>query len=276
MAGHDVIVIGASAGGVEALSQLVAQFPSDLAASIFIVLHTAPDSPGLLAQILDNRGPLRATIPADGEPIEPGVIYVAPPDRHLLVKPGHMHLTRGPRENRSRPAIDVLFRSAAIAYGPRVVGVILTGLLNDGVVGLLAVQRCGGVTVAQDPADATYPDMPHNALKVVAADYVLPLAEMGAVLARLAGEPAPAAAPAPLDIVAEARFAERGVEMSDGEVQLGQATSLSCPECNGPLQRLENDAVHRYRCHVGHAYTAESLAADQGGRLNGLCGARCA
>lgn len=153
-ANHDIIVIGASAGGVETLIQLVEQLPSDLAASLFVVQHTSPESPGLLATILDGRGLLPAIVPGDGAAIERGVIYVAPPDQHMVIKPGHIHLTRGPHENRSRPAIDVSLRSAAVAYGSRVVGIILTGILNDGMAGLSSVKRCGGIAMVQDSASA--------------------------------------------------------------------------------------------------------------------------
>jgi two-component system chemotaxis response regulator CheB len=229
-----------------------------------VVQHVSPNSPGFLADILDGKGPLRAVVARDGELIEHGHIYVAPPDRHLLVKPGHLHLSRGPQENRSRPAIDVLFRSAAIAYGPRVIGVLLTGMLNDGVVGLAAIQRCGGLVVVQEPADALYPDLPANALRVVEADYVRPVAEMGALLVGLVGQAVGDRDPPPADIVAEARFAERQVTFDEDRMELGEPTSLSCPACHGPLQKMHHDGVHRYRCHVGHAFTAESLVPEQG------------
>jgi two-component system chemotaxis response regulator CheB len=260
---HDLVVIGTSAGGVETLIQLVGQLPPDFPASICIVLHTAPDSPGFLADILDGRGYLQAKIPADGERLEHGVIYVAPPDRHLVVKPGHVHLTRGPHENRSRPSIDVLFRSAAVAYGSRVVALLLTGLLNDGVVGLSAVQRCGGVVLVQDPDSASYPDLPLNALRAIAVDHVLPLAEMGEALVTLVHKPVAQAGDVPKEIVAEARFAERNAGPAYGEVPLGETTMLSCPECKGPLQYITNGGVSHYRCHTGHAFTAESLSLAQ-------------
>jgi len=263
MACHDIIAIGASAGGLEALSQLVNQLPPDLAASLFVVQHTSPESPGFLATILDGRGPLPAIMPADGTRIEKGMIYVAPPDRHLLLKKGHMHLTRGPHENRSRPAIDVLFRSAAVTYGPRVIGLILSGFLSDGVVGLMAIKRCGGVIIVQDPTDAKYPALPQNALQAMQADYVLPVAEIGAVITRLAGEPALERVSVPGDILAEARFAERNSGPAVGAPPLGELTSLSCPLCHGPLQFLQNDNTPHYRCHTGHSFTPESLESSQ-------------
>jgi two-component system chemotaxis response regulator CheB len=260
---QDIIVVGTSAGGVETLIQLVGQLPPDFPASIFVVLHTAPDSPGFLAHILDGRGYLPAKMPADGERIERGVIYVAPPDRHLVIKPGHIHLTRGPHENRSRPSIDVLFRSAAIAYGSRVVALLLTGLLNDGVVGLSAVKRCGGVVLVEDPKSALYSDLPLNALRAIEADYVRPVADMGEILVDLARQPVANVVSVPRDIVAEARFAERNSGPAAGEPLPGETSGLSCPECNGPLQYITNGHVPHYRCHTGHAFTAESLSLAQ-------------
>jgi two-component system, chemotaxis family, protein-glutamate methylesterase/glutaminase len=264
MAGHDLIVIGTSAGGVETLKVLVSQLPADLPAAICVVQHTSPDSPGFLADILNGKGPLHAVLATDGQAIEPGHIYVAPPDRHLVVKPGHLHLSRGPQENRSRPAIDVLFRSAAIAYGSRVIGVLLTGMLNDGVVGLVAIDRCGGLLVVQEPADAIYPELPANALRVVKADHVLPVAQMAALLVGLVNQPAANGSTPPPDIVAEARFAERQMRFNEDKMELGEPVSISCPSCDGPMQEMHTDGIHRYRCHVGHAFTAESLLVGQG------------
>jgi two-component system chemotaxis response regulator CheB len=264
MAGHDLIVIGTSAGGLETLKVLVSQLPANLPAAICVVQHTSPTSPGYLADILNGQGPFLAVLATDGQAIEQGYIYVAPPDHHLLVKPGHLHLSRGPQENRSRPSIDVLFRSAAVAYGPRVIGVLLTGMLNDGVVGLVAIQRCGGLVVVQEPADALYPDLPSNALRVVKADYVVPVAAMEALLAGLVRQPAANGTPAPKDIVAEARFAERRMKFEEEKIELGEPTYISCPACDGPMQEMHTDGIHRYRCHVGHAFTAETMAAEQG------------
>ena len=185
MIGHDIIVMGASGGGVETLSNLVTQFPENLPAAIFIVQRTMPTARGHLAQILTRAGPLPATIAQDGERFESAHIYVAPPDHHLLIKQGYLRVTRGLRENRVRPALDPLFRSAAVAYGARVVGVVLTGMQNDGTAGLLAIKRCGGIAIVQDPTDALYPSMPLSALEYVEVDYCVPMLKMGAVLYRL-------------------------------------------------------------------------------------------
>ena len=261
--GHDIIVIGASVGGVETLSNLVAQFPEDLSATIFIVLHVIPTATGQLAPLLDRAGPLRATTAQDCEIFEPGRIYVAPPDHHLLVKQGYLRVTRGLRENRVRPAIDPLFRSAAVAYGARVVGVVLTGLQNDGTSGLLAIQRCGGITMVQDPTDALYPDMPLSALEHVTVDYCLPVLKMGAVLYRLSQEPPAATPPISEELHIEVNIAENPADNSNCAEELGNAVALTCPECGGPLWQLRDKKLRRYRCRLGHAFTDESLLAGQ-------------
>src|SRR5262245_28926028 len=240
MAGHDIIVIGASVGGVEALASLVAQLPEDLAATLFVVQHTLPTARGRMAQILDRAGPLTATLAQDGERFEPAHIYVAPPDHHLLIKQGYLHVMRGLRENRVRPAIDPLFRSAAVTYGARVVGVVLTGLQNDGTAGLLAVKRCGGIAVVQDPADAFYPDMPRSAIEHVDVDYCLPVAKMGTVLHQLTQEPRVATVPIPVDLLVEADIAEHPSHSNNRIKELGALVSLICPDCGGPLWEIRH------------------------------------
>src|SRR5215203_640683 len=186
MPGRDIVVVGTSAGGVEALRTLVGGLPKHFPGSVFVVMHTAADAPGVLAQILDRSGPLPAINASNHDGIRPGYIYVAPPDFHLLLEPGHVRLSHGPKENRFRPAVDPLFRSAAQHFGPRVVGVILTGSLDDGTSGLWAVKSLGGAAVVQDPDEAFMSSMPQSALEHVEVDYKLPLAEIPGVLARLA------------------------------------------------------------------------------------------
>ena len=263
MKNRNIVAIGASAGGVEALGKLFSTLPAGLQASFFVVLHIPSESPSLLATLLDSSGPLVVTAAKDGEPIRPARVYVCPPDYHLLIEPGHIRLHRGPRENRHRPAIDPLFRSAAVAYRTRVVGIVLTGFLDDGSSGLLAIKRCGGVTIAQAPHDAQYPDMPKNAIAAAEPHYQLALDEMGSAIARLACEPAPPEKDVPDDIKMEARIA--GQTMSDirGKNQLGHLVPFSCPECSGPLWQIDADNVRRYRCHVGHGFTAKALLASQ-------------
>ncbi|HEX5691248.1 MAG TPA: chemotaxis protein CheB, partial [Roseiflexaceae bacterium] len=261
---RDMIVVGASAGGVDALKQLVAQLPGDLAASVFVVLHTSANDPGYLPAILNHAGPLEARLAEHGQPIRHGQIIVARPDQHLLLKNEQVILARGPRENRSRPAIDPLFRSAAAAYSTRVIGVLLSGLLDDGLSGMAAIQRCGGITIAQEPHDATYPDLPRNAIEAGVVDYRMPVAEMGALLSQLVQVPVAAPATIPPDIALEALLAERAMSDVPSEERLGEMAPLSCPECGGPLWQLDDNVVKRYRCHVGHGYTARALLSEQG------------
>jgi two-component system chemotaxis response regulator CheB len=186
---HDMIAFGASAGGVEALITVLRTLPKDLPAALFVVLHIPAQSPSLLPDILNRVCPLTVLHPEDGAKIVYGHVYVAPPDHHLLVEQGHICVTRGPRENRHRPAIDPLFRSLAYAYGPRVTGVVLTGALDDGTSGLLAIKQCDGIAVVQDPGEALYPSMPQSAIDHVTVDYCLSLAEIGPLLTRLAHDP---------------------------------------------------------------------------------------
>ncbi len=188
MSKRDIIVIGASAGGTSALKQLIAQLPDDFLGTLFIVLHISPEHRNVLPQILARLCPLPVVQATDSEAIQPSRIYVAPPDHHLIVEQGHVRVTRGPKENRFRPSVDVLFRSAAHAYGQRVIGVILTGALDDGAAGLEAVKERGGIAVVQDPFDALYPSMPIQAMKAVAVDHCVPITELGSVLVSLANE----------------------------------------------------------------------------------------
>jgi two-component system chemotaxis response regulator CheB len=261
--GHDIIVIGASSGGIEALSQLMAQLPEDLPAAIFVVVHVSADFPSYLDQLLDGAGPLMARTAEDGEAIQHGRVYIAPPDNHLLVQQERVRLVHGPRENRSRPAIDPLLRSAAVTYTSRVVGVVLSGLLDDGTAGLLAVKRCGGVTVVQHPDDAICPDMPRSALTHVEVDYCLPIAELGALLNRLGRQEVKSPPRVPEDVLLEVEAMEHIASDIGREDALGTLTPLICPECSGPLWVLHNDKLCRYRCRIGHAFTPRALLAEQ-------------
>ena len=265
MAGRDVVVVGASAGGVEALMGLVRALPADLPAAVFVVLHVPPTGTSLLPEILSRRGPLPARHPADGEAFRPGQIYVAPPDRHLLVQRGRVCLTRGPRENRARPAVDPLFRSAARAYGPRAVGVVLSGTLDDGTAGLLAVRSRGGVGIAQDPTEALFPSMPLSCIEHGAVDLTLPVADIAATLAHLAREDVAAGdlGPVPRDLDLEVEMAETDAGTAAHDVHPGQPSALACPDCGGVLWELQDGGPLRFRCRVGHAYSTDSLLAQQ-------------
>jgi len=243
-----------------ALCQLVAQLPGTLPAAVLVVQHLAPDSSGehLVARLAQHTS-LRCQLATDGTPIELGHLYLAPPDRHLLVRDGHLLITKGPRENHYRPAADSLFRSAAVAYGARVIGVVLTGMLHDGTAGLEFIKRCGGLALVQDPADAEYPSMPESALRNVDVDDVLPLARMGARLEELVFQNVNEIPPIPEDLKLEAAIAERVVGTVEQVQQLGQQVPLTCPDCGGSLWQIEHGRVLRYRCHTGHAFTADSL-----------------
>lgn len=265
MAALNVIVIGTSAGGLEALKVIVAALPRDLPAAVLIVMHTSPQGPNLLGHILGNASQMPVATSADGELIEHGKVYLAPLDHHLLVKQGHISLSRGPKENRSRPAIDPLFRTAAAVYGPRAVGVILTGMLDDGTAGLAALKGRGGMAVVQDPSDALYPSMPESALRHVAADYVLPIDEIAPCLVRLVAEQQTPEVASPLSrlLEIETRFVEmETMTMQDMEV-IGSHAGVSCPECHGPIWKIDDGKIHRYRCHVGHAYSAQTMQVGQ-------------
>ena len=259
-AGRDVIVIGASMGGVHALTRLLEALPADLPASVFVVLHTADHDPDLLAQVLGNRSSLPVVRATEREPFAARHVYVAPPDRHLIVGHDHVHVRRGPRENGARPAIDPLFRSAAANCTTRVLGVVLTGLLNDGTAGLRAIKRCGGLAVVQDPGDAACDQMPRSAIRHVSVDHVLPLDKIPAALAALALERPPPPGEVPDDIRAEALIAAQ--ELRDME-HTGPLSPITCPDCHGTMREITDGELVRYRCHTGHAYTLESLGAMQ-------------
>jgi two-component system chemotaxis response regulator CheB len=272
MARRDIVVIGTSAGGVEALIRLVAQLPPDFPAAVLVVLHLAPGYRSVLPEILTRNGPLPALHPKDGTPLEPGHIYVAPNDRHLVVEPGLVRVVKGPRENNHRPAVDPLFRSAARAYGPRVVGVVLTGALDCGTAGLLTVKAQGGVAVVQDPKDAFCPDMPRSALEYVAVDHCVPLAELGALLVRLVSTPIPRGRPAPSSRRMEQEMkaimtSEPGVHSDPKDY--GSLSHFSCPDCGGVLFEMDEQGLLRYRCRVGHGYTAGALSVQQQTALEG-------
>ena len=265
MAERDIIVIGASAGGVEALMALVEGLPRDLAAAVFVVVHFPPYATSVLPRILTRRGGMAAMHPEDGDPIELGCVYVAPPDLHLLLERGRMRLVRGPRENAARPAVDPLFRSAARAYGARVIGVVLTGNLDDGTAGLMAIKSAGGVAVVQHPSDALYAGMPSSASQHVAVDHLLPLAEMPAQLIRLVGQPVEEKGPGPVarqqSTEVEISEMDRGALESD---RAGTPSGYVCPECTGSLWEVQEGQLVRFRCRVGHAYSMETLLAEQG------------
>lgn len=265
MPSHDIIVIGGSTGSIQVLKRLCAGLPGDLPAAVFVVVHVGAEGHNLLADILDGCGPLPVSTAKDGEPIERGRIYVAAADHHLLLWDGMIRLGRGPRENMTRPAIDPLFRSAAAGYGSRVVGVVLSGQLNDGSAGLAAVKQCGGLAVVQNPSDAEAGDMPRSALLSCGVDYEAPTSDLAALLARLAREPAGPLVAAPPGIALEAGFALGQASDSPTLRQIATPCTISCPACGGVLSEVHDQHPLRFRCQIGDAYTAECLDHEQSG-----------
>lgn len=265
MAGHDIIVVGASTGGVEALTQVVRGLPPGLPATVYLVSHFPPGSRSALPEILSRAGPLLATHARDGEPAYPGHIYIAPPDYHLVVEPGKVRLNRGARENGFRPAIDPLFRSAARAYGPRVIGVVLSGSALDGVAGLMAVRSEGGLTVVQDPADAVMASLPQNARTIAAPDYVVPAAELAALLVKLLHRPVPGrGGPTMVDPLENLpQVVDNDMEAQSRGERRGAVSMFTCPECGGNLWQVDEPELVRFRCHVGHSYYGEGLLSEQ-------------
>lgn len=267
MRARQIVVIGASGGGIEALRTLVADLPADFTAPICVVLHTAPQSPGVLGDILNRASRIKAANAANGEKLEGGRIYVAPPDCHLLVEPGRVRVTKGPRENRFRPAIDPLFRSAAQVYGPGAIGVLLTGSLDDGTAGLWAIKQLGGTAIVQDPDDAMFASMPRNAIDHVNVDHVVPLTAIAPILVRLTSVPvevAASTAPTPEHLQVELKIAMEENPIEAGLERVGHPSAFACPECHGVLLQLKEGDRTRFRCHTGHAYSVASLLAAIG------------
>ena len=260
-----VIGVGASAGGVEAMRQLFAHLPGDLPAAVLVVLHVPPESSSQLAAVLAAVCRLPVSVAADGEPPRAGHVYVATPDRHLLVQDGRVHLSRGPRECRMRPAVDVLFRSLAAEFGRHAAGVVLSGTLDDGTAGLWAIKEHGGHAFVQDPAEALHPGMPQNAMAHMEVDGVAGASALAGRLQAWATGALQAAhevqAPRP-GVRIELAIAAGAHALQCGVMDLGQPSPFTCPECHGVLVQLEEGRVVRFRCHTGHAYSMRSLLAE--------------
>jgi two-component system chemotaxis response regulator CheB len=265
MGKRNIVVIGASAGGILALTDLFKSLPQGFEAYIFVVLHVSPFSPSVLPQILGNAAPFKSKHARDGEVMEPNLIYVAPPDHHIILEKDKMLVKKGPKENRFRPSVDALFRSAAYSYGARVVGVVLSGMLDDGTSGLWNVKRLGGIAIVQDPTDAEFPHMPLNVMEYVEVDHMVRINKMGELLHRITQEEAPPTAV--LDdkdfdrMNMEVRIAAQDNAFEMGVLQKGDITPLTCPECNGGLVRFDEGKIVRYRCHTGHGFTENALLA---------------
>jgi two-component system chemotaxis response regulator CheB len=265
MANRDILAVGTSAGGVDALIRLAKGLPRDLPASVLLTIHLPSHARSALDDVLTRAGPLPATFAEDGEILSKSRIYIAPPDRHLLIDSDRLSLGEGPRENNARPAIDPMLRSAAVCCGSRSIGVVLTGTLGDGASGLWAIHQAGGITVVQDPKDAAFAEMPLTALNRAKPNHVVPLADMPALLAKLAHLPAGEAKPLPRSIGYEVEIARMGHSGMDEMDALGRRSVLACPDCGGVMWEIDEGDLSRFRCHVGHTYTAEvmSLALDE-------------
>jgi two-component system chemotaxis response regulator CheB len=260
---RDIIVIGASAGGVETISTVVAGLPFDLRAAVFVVLHVSRGR-SVLPEILTRAGSLPASHPNDGEPVKYGQIYVARPDHHLTLEENTIRVVHGPTENGCRPAVDPLFRSAARVYGPRVIGIILTGALDDGTAGLAAVKEAGGIAIVQDPTDAFSPSMPRSARAFVQVDHVLRARDIAAVVTNITRESAApkAAATGPHVKAMEPDLGPPQIAV-DGTDRPGKVSVFTCPECHGTLWEADERGLVRFRCRVGHVYSPESMLSAQ-------------
>jgi len=266
MANRDILAIGTSAGGFEALRFLAREFSRDFPASVLVVIHLSSQFRSALDAVLTQAGPLPASFAVDGEKLEKSHIYIAPTERHMIVvDDGHLRLGSGPRENNSRPALDPMFRSAALCCGPRSVGAVLTGTLGDGAAGLQALKQSGGVTVVQDPSDAAFAEMPTTALIRSQPDHVVSLAGMPGLFEKLVREPAGEAVKAASSLQYEVNVAIGGRGSMNEMDQIGHRSVLACPDCHGIMWEINEGELVRYRCHVGHAYSAEimSLALDE-------------
>jgi two-component system chemotaxis response regulator CheB len=253
-----VVVIGASAGGVEAVTEAASALPTDLPFAILIALHIPPSAPSVLARIVGRSTSLPVSAATDGGALEAGHVYVAVPDRHLMVFDHRSVLSEGPTENGFRPALNTLFRSAALAFGPRAVGVLMSGVLDDGVGGLAAIRARGGVTVVQEPTEAAFPDMPRNALSAGVVDHQVRAADLGPLLGKLSErEPEETAMEPDRRMELENRIAmgPRFSTSFDSE-ELGAPSGYVCPDCKGSLVTVSESS---YRCRVGHAWTGEAL-----------------
>jgi two-component system, chemotaxis family, protein-glutamate methylesterase/glutaminase len=267
----DIVVVGASAGGMDALQKLVTHLPKDFPASLFVVWHMSPGVKSALPEVLGRASALPVLVPADGDPIVAGQIYVAPNDHHMLLEHGYIRIAKGPKENRFRPALDPLFRSAAYVYGTRVTGVVLSGALDDGTAGLWTIKLRGGTAIVQEPSDAGMRSMPLSALNNVDVDYKLPATAIGELLGRLVREEAEPEPELPETLRRrlehEIRIAEEHNALDEQVMRYGELSPFTCPECHGVLTALREGRIQRYRCHTGHAFSRNALLEATGEQI---------
>lgn len=265
-----IIVIGASAGGRDALCKFAATLPRDLDAAVFVVLHLSRQGiDNFLTNQLQKCTPLPCVLATDGLAIQPAHIYIAPVNHHLVLKQGAMQLTQGPVENRWRPSIDILFRTAAVHYSERVIGIILTGLLDDGTSGMQAIKKCGGTCIVQDPREAMYPDMPQSVLDNTIVDHILPVAAMSEAIQQTIANKTITGIKVPDALKAEAALAENTVTDINPINNLANQSLYTCPDCGGNLWEINEGGQARYRCHIGHAFSEQDLLRKQYESLNG-------
>jgi len=258
-----IVVIGASAGGVEALRELFGSLPSELDAAFLVVMHIPPHSLSQLDRVLASATRMPVATPADGDAVKRGHVYVASADQHLMLEGGFMRQTRGPKECRVRPAVDVLFRSAAVTYGPRTIGVVLSGMLDDGTAGLWAIKDRGGLALVQEPDEAMHPSMPNSAIQHVEVDLVAPCAMLAAEIANISTEQAPGGVEREAGRLAvETRIASEGNALQLGVMEMGKVSQYTCPDCHGVLVQIDEGSIVRFRCHTGHAFSLQTLLAE--------------
>lgn len=268
MTNRDLVVVGGSAGATQPLKTILRALPADLPAAVAVVLHIPANSTGILATVASAASALPVHHAEDGAIMERGHVYLAPPDRHLMIIDGQIRLGAGPRENLVRPAVDPLFRSAALSAGPRVIGVILSGMLNDGASGLAAIKSCGGIALVQAPQDATASDMPLAALEASPVDLSAAAPELAAAVIRYVAEAPGAPKPVPEGLRLEVEIAAGGRIRTADFARLTTPVAITCPDCGGVLSEIDGERPLRYRCQVGHAFTGQSLLKDQEGQVD--------
>ncbi|PRY55233.1 two-component system chemotaxis response regulator CheB [Arcticibacter pallidicorallinus] len=261
---RNVIVLGASAGGIAALSSLISGLPDDLDAAVLVVLHLSRKSNAdIIITGFKKQTTLNCQVASEGAKIRKRHLYLAPPEHHIIVRNGQIHLTQGPHENKYRPSIDVLFRSAAVHYGHRTIGVVLTGLLDDGTSGMSAIKKAGGICIVQDPSDAEYGDMPQSVLNNTEVDYKVSLAMIPSIIEVLMSRPLPPEQAVPVELQIEADITQNLMSDLNQLKKIADRSDFICPDCGGGLWAVKDDPIHRYRCHTGHVYTERLLAEEQ-------------
>jgi two-component system chemotaxis response regulator CheB len=259
-----IVVIGASAGGFKLVSELVSKLSAGIDAAVFVVMHLSKNSDAeVIRSYLQRNISLECSVAQDGQTIKSGVVYIAVPDKHLMVNVGTVAVLQGPYENRWRPAIDVLFRTAAAAYNSRVIGVVLSGLLDDGTSGMYAIKRCGGVCIVQEPGEAIFPDMPKNVLNNVDVDYRGSVSDIAYIIQDLVSKPVPPPVDIPEEIRVEAEITKRMSSNISDLDKIGEQTHLTCPDCGGNLWKLKEGESNRYRCFTGHSFDEKVLSEKQ-------------